>query len=103
LRFVAASIRYGLAFSNIGTDNKENLMGVFLKMIGSGKSPCPEPYAEPFADFSPSRPPNKIHIGDHLILYAAGGRKRVFAIARVTSEGYASDFNEGIFDQNPEM
>ncbi len=78
-------------------------MGVFLKMIGSGKSPCPEPYAEPFADFSPSRPPNKIHIGDHLILYAAGGRKRVFAIARVTSEGYASDFNEGIFDQNPEM
>jgi len=27
-------------------------MGVFLKTIGSGKNPCPEPYTKPYADFS---------------------------------------------------
>jgi hypothetical protein len=47
-----------------------------------------------YADFSPTRRPRQIHIGDHLVLYAAGGRKRVFAIAKVTSEVKASDDNE---------
>lgn len=61
-------------------------MGVFLKLIGFGKNPCPEPYEEPYADFSLSRRPRRIREGDYLILYAAGGRKRVFANARVTSE-----------------
>ena len=69
-------------------------MGVFLKVIGSGLDPCPEPYEEPFADFSPSRRPRQIHEGDHLILYAAGGRKRVFANARVISELKVSDYPE---------
>jgi hypothetical protein len=69
-------------------------MGVFLKVIGSGINPCPEPYEEPYADFSLRRRPRQIHEGDHLILYAAGGRKRVFAIARVTSELKASDYPE---------
>jgi len=69
-------------------------MGVFLKVIGSGLNPCPEPYEEPFADFSPSRRPRQIHEGDHLILYAAGGRKSVFANARVTSELKVSDYPE---------
>jgi hypothetical protein len=67
-------------------------MGVFLKIIGSGNDPCPEPYEKPYADFSPRRRPRQIHEGDHLILYAAGGRKRVFAVARVTSELKVSDF-----------
>lgn len=69
-------------------------MGVFLKVIGSGNNPCPEPYEEPYADFSPRRRPRQIHEGDHLILYAAGGRKRVFAVARVTSEVKVSDYPE---------
>ena len=69
-------------------------MGVFLKVIGSGINPCPEPYEKPYADFSPTRRPRQIHEGDHLILYAAGGRKRVFATARVTSEVKASDYPE---------
>ncbi len=69
-------------------------MGVFLKVIGSGLNPCPEPYEKPYADFSPSRRPRQIHEGDYLILYAAGGRKRVFANARVTSELKASDYPE---------
>ena len=69
-------------------------MAAFLKVIGSGKHPCPEPYAKPYADFSPTRPPNRIRKGDHLILYAAGGRKCVFAVAEVTSEVKASDDGE---------
>jgi hypothetical protein len=69
-------------------------MGVFLKVIGSGVNPCPEPYEEPYVDFSPRRRPRQIHKGDHLILYAAGGRKCVFAIAKVTSEVKASDYPE---------
>ena len=69
-------------------------MGVFLKVIGSGLNPCPEPYEKPFADFSPTRRPRQIHEGDHLILYAAGGRKSVFAVARVTSELKESDYAE---------
>jgi alpha-D-ribose 1-methylphosphonate 5-phosphate C-P lyase len=32
--------------------------------------------------------------GDHLVLYAAGGRKCVFAIAEVTSEVKASEFDD---------
>lgn len=67
-------------------------MAAFLKVIGKGDDPCPEPYTEPYADFPPSRPPTRVHIGDYLILYAAGGRKCVFALARVTSEGHASDY-----------
>jgi hypothetical protein len=69
-------------------------MGVFLKVIGSGLNPCPEPYEKTFADFSPRRRPRQIHEGDHLILYAAGGRKSVFAVARVTSELKVSDYPE---------
>ncbi len=61
-------------------------MGTFLKMIGSGEHPCPEPDEKPYVDFS--RRPNQVHPGDHLVLYACGGRKRVFALAEVTSEAY---------------
>lgn len=67
-------------------------MGVFLKTIGSGRNPCPEPYTRPYADFS--HYPRQVKPGDHLILYAAGGRKCVFAIAEVTSEVKASEFDD---------
>lgn len=67
-------------------------MGVFLKTIGSGKNPCPEPYIKPYADFS--HYPRQVKPGDHLVLYAAGGRKCVFAIAEVASEVKASEFKD---------
>lgn len=67
-------------------------MAKFLKIIGSGHGPCPEPYDEPYVDFSPTRnPKGKINIGDELILYAAGGRKTVFAQATVVSDSYGGD------------
>lgn len=67
-------------------------MGVFLKTIASGRNPCPEPYTRPYADFS--HYPRQVKPGDHLVLYAAGGRKCVFAIAEVMSEVKASEFDD---------
>lgn len=62
-------------------------MAYFLKVVGSGKEPCPEPYDFDFVDFSPrSRPDRTINIGDSMILYAAGGRKKIFAEATVVSD-----------------
>lgn len=69
-------------------------MAAYLKVIGSGKAPCPEPYTKPYADFSPTRPPTRIRQGDHLVLYAAGGRKRVFALAEVVSDVKPSEYGE---------
>lgn len=66
-------------------------MSAFLKLIGSTENPCPELYAKNYADFS--RRPRQVKLGDHLVLYAAGGRKRVFAIAEVTSGVYAADYD----------
>jgi hypothetical protein len=66
-------------------------MSAFLKLIGDGVNPCPEPYSWSFVDFS--RHPRQIQTGDHLVLYAAGGRKRVFALAEVTSGVYAADYD----------
>jgi len=66
-------------------------MGYWLKMIGSGNAPYPTLYDKPWVDFSRSRWPRQVHPGDHLVLYASGGLKRVFAIAEVTSEVYEQD------------
>ena len=57
-------------------------MSYFLKVIGSGDAPLQGPYTEPFAEFPPNRPPDRITKGDFLILYAAGWQ-RIFAVARV--------------------
>lgn len=66
-------------------------MAKFLKIIGSGRVPCPEPYNVPYADFSDWRnPTGKLNIGDELILYAAGGAQTIFAKCSVVSEVYAS-------------
>ena len=35
-----------------------------------------------------------MHIGDHMVLYAVGGTKRVFAAVEVTSEPYATGDKE---------
>jgi hypothetical protein len=59
-------------------------MSAYLKVIGSGKEPLAGPYTEPYAEFPPNRPPDRISKGDFLILYAAGWG-RIFAIGRVTS------------------
>lgn len=68
-------------------------MSAFLKLIGSAEHPCPEPYVKNYVDFS--RNPRQVQPGDHLVLYAAGGRKRVFAIAEVMSGVYdaGSDYD----------
>lgn len=69
-----------------------SLMTAFLKLIGSTENPCPEPYEEPFVDFA--RHPRQVHPGDHLVLYAAGGRRCVFALATVTGGVYPANFVE---------
>jgi hypothetical protein len=66
-------------------------MAKFLKIIGSGDVPCPEPYDRPYVDFSAhGNPARRISPGDELILYAAGGSKRIFAKATIESEVYGS-------------
>ncbi|MDT7806410.1 MAG: hypothetical protein QOJ70_223 [Acidobacteriota bacterium] len=60
----------------------------WLKLIGSSKNPCPEHYSKPYVDFSKSKRPRHVHPGDRVVLYAAGGSKRLFALAKVTSEVY---------------
>ncbi len=57
-------------------------MSAYLKVIGTGDEPLQGPYEEPFAEFPPNSPPDRITKGDFLILYAAGWQ-RIFAVARV--------------------
>jgi hypothetical protein len=59
-------------------------MSAYLKVIGSGGAPLAGPYIRPHADFSRTRPTDRISKGDFLVLYAAGV-KNIFAIGRVTS------------------
>jgi hypothetical protein len=68
-------------------------MGAFLKLIGSAENPCPEPYEKNYVDFS--RNPRQVKPGDHPVLYAAGGRKRVSALAEVLRGAYdaGSDYD----------
>lgn len=57
-------------------------MSAYLKVIGTGKDPIQGPYTEPYAEFPPGTPPDRITNGDFLILYAAG-HQVIFAAARV--------------------
>ena len=62
-------------------------MGAYwLKMIGMVESPASGTYERDYVDFA--RRPSRLHRGDHVVLYAVGGSKRVFALAEVTSEVY---------------
>jgi uncharacterized protein (DUF433 family) len=69
-------------------------MSVFLKLIGSADAPWHDFYDKEYVDFS--RRPNQVQPGDFLVLYAAGGLKRVFALAEVKSQVYEarSDYTE---------
>jgi hypothetical protein len=60
----------------------------WLKMIGTTENPCPESWNRGHTDFV--RKPRRVRPGDHMVLYAVGGAKRVFAVAQVTSEPYPS-------------
>ena len=61
-------------------------MSVFLKVIGSAGDPWVGLYDKKYVDFS--RRPNEIQSDDFLILYAAGGLKRVFAVAQAKGPFY---------------
>jgi hypothetical protein len=54
----------------------------WLKMIGTTERRCPEHYTREWADSR--RRMRRIQVGDHMVLYAVGAGKRVFALARVT-------------------
>jgi hypothetical protein len=57
-------------------------------MIGMTEEPCPENYERDYVDYA--RRPRRVQQGDHMVLYAVGGSKRVFALAEVTSPVYNS-------------
>ena len=69
-------------------------MRYWLKMIGMTESPLTGTYEKPYADFAKNKRPRHIHPGDHLVLYACGGSKRVFALAEVTSDVYVGGHME---------
>jgi hypothetical protein len=60
----------------------------WLKLIGTSEKPCREIYDKTYADFSKRYRPRDVHRGDRMVLYAAGGSKRIFALAEVMSEVY---------------
>jgi hypothetical protein len=60
----------------------------WVKLIGTHEQPCPENYGRTYVDSRMSM--SGIHCGDHMILYAVGAHRRIFAIAQVTSEAYPS-------------
>src|SRR6266852_2172105 len=60
----------------------------WLKLVGTSEKPCPESYTRDSVDF-PAKPRHFLP-GDHMVLYAVGGSKRIFALAEVTSEVYDS-------------
>lgn len=59
----------------------------WLKVIGESKHPR-ERFEETFVGFPKKQRPRSIHAGDHMVLYAVGGSKKVFALVEVTSEIY---------------
>jgi hypothetical protein len=68
------------------------MSNAWLKLIGTAERPCPEAWKQSHA--SSRRRPSGIHAGDHMVLYAVGRAKRVFALAGVTSEPYDSGDKE---------
>jgi hypothetical protein len=59
-------------------------MNTWLKLIGSGKYPITG-WKENYVGFRKEKKPG-IRKGDHLVLYAPGGSKRIFALAEATSD-----------------
>lgn len=65
----------------------------WLKMIGTTKKPCADAWTHCHVHFRKAKPGN-IEPGDHLVLYAVGRGKRVFAVAEVTSGVYDNGQSE---------
>ena len=68
-------------------------MKFWLKMIGTTDGPCPDTWTDNHVHFRKDKPCG-IHPGDHMILYAVGRRKQVFALAEVTSDVYENGQEE---------
>src|SRR5581483_8077612 len=65
-------------------------MADWLKLVGSSKSPVTGPpfsgeYTDEYIGFRRAGKP-RICTGDHLFLYAPGGSKRIFALAKALGE-----------------
>ena len=71
----------------------------WLKMIGTAESRCPDVWTENHVYFRKAKP-TTIHAGDRMILYAVGRRKRVFAVAVVTSEAYENSHTQWRYQMN---
>lgn len=61
-------------------------MASFFKLIGTPNDPWIGHYHFDYVRFS--RSPKSINVGDHLILYACGGSKRIFADAAIIGTAY---------------
>jgi hypothetical protein len=57
-------------------------MADWLKLVGSSKSPIRVSYTDTYVGFRKAARPG-IRAGDHLLLYAPGGSRRIFASAEV--------------------
>jgi hypothetical protein len=71
----------------------------WLKMIGTTVKPCADSWTDNHVHFRKNKP-GGIHPGDHLILYAVGRKKRVFALAEVTSEVYENGQEEWCYQMD---
>ena len=88
LRTVKMSARTSLLLSETIRNRRDAMSRLWLKMVGTTESPCPESYVRDHVDFV--RNPRRVCPGDHLVFYAVGGKKRIFAIASVESAPYES-------------
>jgi hypothetical protein len=59
-------------------------MATWLKLIGSARSPVTE-WEQEYVGFRKANKPS-IRTGDHLVFYAPGGSRRVFALAEAVSD-----------------
>ncbi len=61
-------------------------MQVWLKLIGSSKTPIKgEGWKEDYVGFRKANKPS-VRAGDRLFLYASGGSRRIFALAKAISD-----------------
>jgi hypothetical protein len=70
----------------------------WLKMIGTSEKPCPDSWEHAHVHFKYK--PRDIHPGDHMVLYAVGRKKKLFALAEVTSEAYENGEEEWCYQMD---